>query len=255
MTAGKPARLLIDIGNSRLKWAWTFGAELAAGPAFSSDITTLADDLQRFWGDRPSPPTEVYLANVAGADRAAVLSDWLLTQWGLVPRVVRPETQRYGVVNGYDQPQQLGVDRWVALVGLQAYYGGPACVVDCGTAMTLDMLDEKGRHRGGLIAPGHLTMIRALLAQTAGIALPARPAGAELLGRSTTAAVASGVSLACAGLIEKAVSHLNCDGSPLQVVLTGGDAAEIGGHLSIPFLQDELLVLKGLLTIADSDFP
>ena len=255
MTAGTPARLLVDIGNSRLKWAWSFGTELEAGPAFSSDITTLADDLKRFWGDRPSPPAEVYLANVAGADRAAVLSDWVLAQWGLVPRLVRPETHRYGVVNGYDQPQQQGVDRWVALVGLQAYYGGPACVVDCGTAITLDMLDEKGRHHGGLIAPGHQTMIRALLTQTAGIALTARAAGAELLGRSTTAAVASGVSLACAGLIEKAVARLNGNGSPLKLVLTGGDAVAIGCHLSIPFLQDELLVLKGLLTIADSDFP
>ncbi|MFN5746471.1 MAG: type III pantothenate kinase [Methylococcaceae bacterium] len=255
MTAYKPARLLVDIGNSRLKWAWSFGTELEAGPAFSSDITTLADDLKRFWGDRPSPPAEVYLANVAGADRAAVLSDWLMAQWGLVPRLVRSEPHRCGVVNGYDQPQQLGVDRWVALVGLQAYYGGPACVVDCGTAITLDMLDENGRHRGGLIAPGHQTMIRALLTQTAGIALTDYPAGAELLGRSTTAAVAGGVFLACAGLIEKAVAHLNCNGSPLRLVLTGGDAAEIGGHLSIPFLRDELLVLKGLLTIADSDFP
>jgi type III pantothenate kinase len=157
------------------------------------------------------------------------------------------------VINGYSNPEQLGVDRWLGLLGLQAGYALPACLVDCGTAITLDLLDGQARHRGGLIAPGLMTMQRALQTDAHGLGGLEVRAGAFELGHDTAGCIQAGCLMACAGLIEKTLTQLT-EGlnEPVRLVLAGGDAERIGRQLSIPFELNADIVLRGLSVWAKS---
>ena len=244
---------LVDIGNSRLKWARSESGRLTPGAAFASKCSALTAHLERHWSSVGCPDA-VYVSNVAGSEIARRLEEWVSARWGSPVIFARSEPQRDGVVNGYVQPECLGVDRWLGLLALHRDYALPACLVDCGTAITLDLLDAAGRHQGGLIAPGLATMKGALLAGANGIAMEATAGHTGLLGRNTVACVESGVRLACAGLIEKAVRELSTQSDRhVLVVLTGGDAAAIAHHLALPWHLDEHIVLRGLLTIAESE--
>jgi type III pantothenate kinase len=245
-------RVLVDIGNSRVKWGRAEGAALLPGAAFPTDTAALGTRLDPLWGGL-EPPDAVYVSNVAGAEIAAELSAWVDSAWGVPVRFAKAEAAACGVVNGYEQPSQLGVDRWVGLIALKRYYALPTCLVDCGTALTLDVLDAEGVHLGGLIAPGPALMKRALLRGTRGIAHLEGEGGAGL-GRNTAAGVAGGVLHAAAGLVEKALRETaERLGRVPSLVLTGGDGEALGRCLAVPYRFDADLILKGLLTLAEND--
>lgn len=259
--------LLVDIGNSRVKWAKAGRdeAEWLAGAPFPSRHPELPDGLERCWGALP-PPRAVYAANVTGPENEACLAEWVRRRWGSPVRWIRSEAEGYGVVNGYAEPARLGVDRWAALVAVRDRFALPACVVDCGTALTLDVLDHAGRHLGGWIMPGLALMRRALRLETQGISAlgsaelspfpPEAGAGAPfsrlpVLGTTTANAVGGGVVRACSGLIEKTVGEFaRRFEQPLGLILTGGDGVAVGRDLAIPYLAVPDLVLWGLLVIA-----
>jgi type III pantothenate kinase len=158
-----------------------------------------------------------------------------------------------GVRNGYLDYRQMGVDRWLAILASYVTYRSAACVVDAGTALTIDAVAADGSHRGGLIVPGPALMRRSLLQDTAGI----RPAADRLVdttsrpaaawGRDTDSCIRLGALRATACLIEdrvKAWRDLEAPGAVL--VLTGGDAAALGDALSLPVEHRPHLVLEGL---------
>lgn len=245
--------LLADSGNSRIKWAMATGAGLEMGQAFSSAPAGLEAALDWAWRGL-DPPAVVHVSNVAGPDVAAVLEDWVIRHWRLPVRFARSRSEAGGVLNGYANPRQLGVDRWLGLLGLACHHPLPAYVVDCGTAVTLDLLDGQRRHQGGLILPGLSTMARSLRSGTH--ALDLEPSGLAPLGlaRDTATAIRSGCIMAVAGFIERMHGQLRDEyGSEPGCVLTGGDAGLLGDYLSIPFRRDEALVLRGLWVEAESD--
>ncbi len=247
MTAALPMALLIDIGNSRVKWGWAKAGRIEPGEPFATPACP--DAFAERWADAP-PPAQVLVANVAGAGLAADLKAWTQKHWRLVPRFIRSEARGFGVTNGYASPEKLGVDRWAALVGARHACPGPVCVADCGTAITLDVLDGEGRHLGGLIAPG-LGLMRGSLARgTSGLGL-AEGEHPDRLARDTAAAIASGTRQAAAGLVEhgfRAAARL-LGGEP-RLLLTGGDAPNIAAELDIPGELRPDLVLEGLWVMA-----
>lgn len=244
--------ILADIGNSRVKWGLAEQGRLRPGEAFATEAARLMEHLDCRWGAL-EPPEAVHVSNVAGADIVGRLAEWVAARWGVPLRFARSEAVRCGVVNGYENPGQLGVDRWIGLLGLKGHYPLPACLADCGTALTFDVLDAGGHHLGGLIVPGLASMRRALLQATRGVG-EVDGGAAEWLGRNTAAGVAGGVLRACAGLVEKsareAASRL---GRTPTLVLAGGDGEAIGRYLDIPYRFDGDLVLKGLLILAEND--
>lgn len=244
--------LLVDIGNSRVKWAVAEDGGWRVGTPFPSAPATLADQLDRHWLAL-TPPGALYVANVAGAGIAGTLGAWVARHWRVPVHFARAEAQAQGVTNGYQRPEQLGVDRWVGLLALRREYPLPAALVDCGTALTFDLLDGDGRHLGGLIAPGPATMRRVLLRETHGVREVERQTPG-FLGRDTAAGVAGGVIRACAGLVEKSlVEAAGLVGGVPILVLAGGDAAELGRCLAIPYRLAPDLVLRGLSILAESD--
>lgn len=238
--------LLVDVGNSRIKWALTTEPTWTTGVPFSTRDPSLHAALDRHWSGLQCPERLV-ISNVAGPDIAEHIDSWVQRHWAVPAVYARSEKSSGGVLNGYVQPEQLGADRWLGLLGLCRDYPLPACLVDCGTAMTVDVVDERGRHLGGLITPGLKTMRRALHVNAHGLDYADDQPSELALGQDTSSCIREGCLMACAGLIEKTLTVMagKID-KPLRVVLTGGDAQRIGQCLSIPYELDDSIVIRGL---------
>jgi type III pantothenate kinase len=152
-----------------------------------------------------------------------------------------------GVINRYDCPEQLGADRWAALIGAHHLHGGASLVVNAGTATTMDAIDANGVFHGGLILPGLTLMLTSLANATA--QLPAANGSHTALPRNTDDAIASGAIEATVGAIERMFKQVAAEPSA-SCLLTGGAASELAPHLRIPLQQVDDLVLKGLLRVA-----
>jgi type III pantothenate kinase len=188
-------QLLIDAGNTRLKWALLQGRRLGRVHAMDWNprgVERAAGAVLRTRADR------VLVCSVAGAPLERALRRAARRAGLRPPQFVRSTRRAAGVRNGYRQTWRLGADRWVAMLGARALHPGRAlCVVDVGTALTLDLLDARGQHRGGLLLPGPTLMVDSLLNDTAGIRKRAGGAvrgvrrSAARFGRSTRAGLLS----------------------------------------------------------------
>ncbi len=240
--------LLLDVGNSRLKWALLKEEKLHAGDAFAykgQQVDTLFDN---HWGELSGIVT-VAVSNVGGAEIAKEIEIWCLDRWGVSSAFIQPVKQSYGVTNSYQSPLKLGVDRWVCLIGAHAINKAPVCVVDCGTAVTVDVLNKNGEHLGGMITPGVQLMKSALLNNTSDIA-EAGNKSSGFLGKCTADAVQNGAIHSIAGLIERVVRELEKEHREIfQLILTGGDAELIKSHLNCDVRLVSDLALKGLSVI------
>ena len=232
----------IDSGNSRIKWAlhdehgWC-----ESGVLDHADVGQLASLTHRL-----PMPARVMLANVAG-DAALASIRQALSAWLSVLHEVKSAAAAGGVVNLYENPARLGVDRWCALVGARSLTSGPCIAVMAGTATTVDTIDGDGRFLGGLILPGLDLMRRSLAQDTA--ALPLAAGKYSVHPRCTDDAITSGCIEAQVGAIERAVARL---GNGATCLLSGGAAGVIGEHLGVPHRQVANLVLEGLLQLAEA---
>lgn len=256
--------LLIDIGNTRLKWAMCDAGRLhdAARAAHRADPAGAVDSLFDGIG---APPARVCAANVAGERLGALVTQAARDRWGLTVQFAATRAQGDGVCNGYTDYRQLGVDRWLAIVAAVDGRDDPVCVVDAGTAVTIDMVAANGEHRGGFIVPGLELMRRALGAETGDLRrlagetplpaddrapdclLPGQPApGNPAPGKNTAAAMAAGSVTALCALIDRCVESLHeGDAEPL-LIMTGGDAGRLAGHVGQAAHLRPQLVLEGL---------
>jgi type III pantothenate kinase len=252
--------LLIDIGNTRIKWALLRGATPGRQSALSirdwRGFERALRKLRRIGS--------VQVVGVAGA-RAELALRAILQRLKLPkPQFVRSSARLAGVTNGYKDAWRLGADRWVAAIGAWHLAGGrrAVCAVSVGTALTVDVVDAIGQHRGGLIAPGPALMVRSLLQDTQGIApraagstsRAARKSGQRAirpLADNTRDAIELGSLTAAAALIDRTVSAVRSTlGARPVVILTGGGATVIAPLLATRHLQCEDLVLQGLAVIA-----
>ncbi len=238
--------LLIDLGNTRLKWAWYADGRLDPGGALVHRGQPLGPLLHEAFRGAPTPGA-VHVCAVAARDTQAALRAWLQGRWPLLPHFVRVQREGYGVVNGYHDYRQLGVDRWVALIAARHWYGDDLCLFDCGSALTFDAIDREGRHLGGAILPG-LGLMRRQLQGELGLEVQNGEVEPNLLAKGTEDGIATGTLHAAAAFVERALARMDGDWSAL---LTGGDAQTLAPHIARPVQLEPLLVLKGLATIAD----
>lgn len=158
----------------------------------------------------------------------------------------------FGVINGYCQPEKLGVDRWLALVGARGLTQAPCLIVDAGTAMTIDVMDEFGQHKGGWIIPGLKLMTDALLKKTAALQHSA-PEAYLSLAHETGQAITNGALAALTGAIKESL-HMAQVGLKTrfqpQVLLTGGAAKQLSPYLTVHHSHQPDLVLRGLIRYA-----
>lgn len=245
--------LAIDVGNTRLKWAQYASPQpgavlLAQGAVFLETIDSLAET---DWKTLP-PPTSMLGCVVAGEGVKRRVEEQLEI-WDLEPRWVVSTREACGVRNGYDHPNRLGVDRWVAMIGARhrvlAQSGPrPALVVMVGTAVTVDALDAQGHFLGGLILPGFGLMLRALEMGTAGLKAPTGEA--VDFPTNTSDALMSGGADALAGAVERMYDKLRArTGQEPALIMSGGAAVKLAPITSLPFETVDTLIFDGLLQL------
>jgi type III pantothenate kinase len=244
--------LLIDVGNSRLKWGlrgphgW-----LALGITPNNEIGTLA---LREWQNLPRP-MRVVGVNVAG-EAARVRVEAQLARWRVPPEWLHASAAACGVANRYERPSQLGADRWAALVAarrrsVDTDLFPPTCVVvNAGTAVTVDALDSDGVFRGGLILPGLRLMLRVLAENTAALKQP--PGAFAAFPDNTADALYTGAMQAVCGAIEQMRRRVDSNPEQVRVYIAGGAAAEVAAHLNPPVEVVDNLVLEGVLALAEA---
>ncbi|OQW93382.1 MAG: hypothetical protein BWK79_11430 [Beggiatoa sp. IS2] len=252
-------RWVVDIGNSCIKWAISQGDVLSDHHRIGYLQQDLELLLNQAWQSLEKPD-EIWIASVAKPQIADKVSDWLKTHWKIQPVLVQSTQADCGVTNGYQNPQQLGVDRWLALIG--AYHQlsqVPLCIADCGTAITIDALSAKGQHLGGLIVPGISLMRHALMTETFALADFQATEKCEgkttLLANDTHSGITCGTLYAVIALLDYVMSHLGQQqGDPLTLILTGGNAPALFPLLHRPYQYSPYLVLQGLVAVANRQF-
>jgi type III pantothenate kinase len=251
--ASKDQRImLLDIGNTNLKWAWL--EEGAPGHVTSvshkeRSIEQLAD---MEWANIRTP-AQTYISNVADPAMEPRLTEWMSGHWGHAPRFIRSAAHACGVTNSYRDAGRLGVDRWLTMIALYARYSGPVCVVDCGTAVTIDVLGLDGQHLGGLILPGFGLMQHALLQHTA-IPFKGEVELDGMLATDTESAIAAGGVSAVAALVERIQQDQEARlEKPLALVLTGSDAERLAQALTSASSIETGLVMQGLVVLINSE--
>jgi type III pantothenate kinase len=235
--------LLIDFGNTRLKWALTVDGQMRPGGVFAHVGVPLAFELRREWGELAGIDA-VFVASVVSAAREAELEAFVRERLHGRVQFVRSPAAALGIRNAYAEPQRLGVDRFLALAAAHARKPRLQVLVSAGTALTVDAIDAAGEHLGGLIVASPQQMRQALLAATARVDAP----GGHLreLPRSTADAVVSGALYAAAGAIDRFRDNVarRCGASP-PVLLGGGGSDELETLLA-PLERVHDLVLHGL---------
>lgn len=234
--------LLIDAGNSRIKWGvFQQGRWREKSAAPTADMATLA----KRWRDLK--PHWVGISNVAGEPIAEMVRQAFSSETHLF--WLKPQAEACGIRNHYAVPDSLGADRYAALIAARQHGFGHTIVASLGTALTVDALTAEGDFLGGLILPGYRTMLRSLEQSTQGVRAS--------IGRwapfptNTSDAVESGILSALVGAIESQRRQLALRvNAEIPVLLTGGDAELIGPLLSKPVTLVEDLVLEGLLWLA-----
>ena len=244
--------LLVDIGNTRIKWARLEARRMSAQRADTYAEWT-HEQLRRRLLEPLDRPTRVLVSNVGGERIASLLASETEALWSTVPMFVRSTAEAVGVRNGYREPSLLGVDRWLAVIGAYHLERRAVCVVSVGTAMTVDAVDASGQHLGGMIVPGPDLMMNALYRNTSDIAAHAQQGGggSDFFADNTQAAVFQGVSCSLAATVERAVSELQARwGVAPALLITGGATARVSGGVRVPFRLVPDLVLRGLAEIA-----
>ncbi|MDE2116967.1 MAG: type III pantothenate kinase [Betaproteobacteria bacterium] len=250
--------LLLDVGNSRIKWVLAQGGAVlrhdhpqgerqAAYPlrVLRQGTAGIAEwaALQRDFATLP-PPHKILVSNVAG-EQAAQQMRAACAIWPCPVEFITASAGQCGVRNAYAQPAQLGSDRWAALIAAWHQLHTACLVVNCGTATTVDALSDAGEFLGGLILPGVDMMRRCLAEGTAQLA--ATEGNWREFPRNTADAMTSGAIQATVGAIRQQFELLGMPGA--RCLLSGGAADSVQPHLRLPLVRVDNLVLLGLQVI------
>jgi type III pantothenate kinase len=245
--------LVIDVGNTRLKWAWLTSTGLS-----DQQAVVHRDAKPGMWTsalfESGQKPSRVLVSNVAGPAMAKALTQLAKKKFKLTVEFVTATQEFQGLTNGYLDPALLGADRWLGLIGAWTMARTALCVVDAGTAVKVDGVDASGQHLGGLLAPGIHMMREALMNRTSDIAkaaLCSTPSLAGILANNTIGAVSRGAVFALAGMADRAAEVIEqSTGARPKLFITGGDAGMITGTMLGHGEIVPDLVLRGLALIA-----
>ncbi|MCK5001763.1 MAG: type III pantothenate kinase [Gammaproteobacteria bacterium] len=238
--------LTIDIGNSGVKWGIWQEDQLILADDGRYEKESLHATFDEIFSGAPRQDT-VWVSCVAGHDVEQALIDWTNKEWSIEPIFLRTASEFGGVSNIYPLPEEHGADRWAALLGAKKLYDVPVCILDVGTAVTVDLMDVGGVHRGGRIMPGLDMMRNSLLQNTAGVQEVEGDCPGFAI--NTADAVTSGtVHMLQAGLLEVCESAKERLGDEMRVILTGGTAEKMLPLLEQieGILHEPHLVLYGL---------
>ena len=227
--------LLIDVGNTAIKWRLANTKGLLDAGGSVSDVSSLCQTVEaEHWG-------VAGLASVASDSADAELLAALTASGARAVHRATAQSSCLGLVSSYAEPERMGVDRWLAMLAAHAHSDGALCVIDAGTAVTVDLVSAEGAHEGGYILPGADLMRRALSSETDRIEVGALEAPVIGPGNNTQACVTAGSWRAVMGAVESTMAAYP-DHRPL---LTGGAASTLR-DLGLVATVSPDLVMEGL---------
>ncbi|MBT8147237.1 MAG: type III pantothenate kinase [Gammaproteobacteria bacterium] len=236
----------LDIGNTRIKWRLS---DTASGQRKIGVASGLNDLLQATVEQHQI--TRVRIACVRGGDLLLEMTHSLAQDWQLTAEIAQVSRECQGLTVAYSDLNRLGVDRWLAMLAAFRDAQGASVVVDCGTAMTIDLISNTGRHLGGYIVPG-LSLAATSLTQNTAIELDGQPVWGLEPGNSTEEAIYHGALQMLLSLMDITIAK-NLDGlsaqKPPVLYLTGGDATVLSDFLDlqdVKLRQTDDLVFEGL---------
>tara|TARA_R110000737_G_scaffold261058_1_gene269336 strand:+ start:114 stop:848 length:735 start_codon:yes stop_codon:yes gene_type:complete len=237
-------RLLVDVGNTQVKYvlqATKISAELSEAVYldYQSFKTRLSKEIF-------SQISEVILANVHGQEIVDELEAW--TRLNNIAFIqVHSVAKAFGVYSSYQQPERLGVDRWLAMIGAkQLYPQQNLLIIDAGTATTVDLLAANGQHFGGWIMPGVQTMFNSLLTQTKKIIATPNVTGSLSFGKDSSDCVNNGSWAMTIGAVKEAIIQANSVLLLDKVLITGGNGQQIVNLINDKCQLEPQLVFHGL---------
>ena len=239
MCANKSSTLVIDAGNTRIKWT-----------LFQGDVIVDKWAQDTLDACRCGTPSQIVLASVRAAEAdASLLAEIQATLPDTSVTSMRSERQACGVWNSYVEPHRLGVDRWLGVIAAFKEYGGPVVIVDAGTAIKADFVDAKGVHLGGYIVPGLELMASSLIDKTAKIRYQESEQTAQIgeIPHSTADAVQQGCLEMALGFLQR----LHGKHGDARWIATGGSSQTLMEVLAIDCCLDEHLVAKGAKYVLD----
>jgi type III pantothenate kinase len=244
--------LLFDIGNTRLKWGLAQSGEIVeAGHLDISDFSLfqLKKKIPHF-----NQAHQAYICCVASPEILKSLTAWLVEHQQIASTVVPSKKNACGIRNNYNNIEQLGADRWVAALGARSLHAqGDLIIIDIGTALTIDWLSADNTFEGGVILPGFRLMHDALVGKTAGIESEYLD-NRQIIGKSTSECVNSGIGYGLAGAVERIVEEMRITiNKPVSILLTGGGAEVLSSRMNLDAEYHPHLVLLGLLRYAQGN--
>lgn len=245
---------MVDIGNTSVKWALKDSKSLQemSQQEYPNDV----DDV--FFVEclgGVNKPDKVIATCVAGTEVWQAFTNAILSLWDIKVERVVSKSNGYGLINAYSTPPELGSDRWCALIGAYHEVDSDVIVIDCGSAITIDIVNQSGEHLGGYILPGLTMMKKSLGLDTAQVKVNTNSLESNTISpaQTTSGCVAAGVKLAMVSLIEAVIKQQLTHSGNLKIFLTGGDAAIVAEHLMTEYLNIPDLVIRGLAFIAESE--
>ena len=211
--------LQLDVGNSSAKWCLVRDGAVVTRGGYRPDDTdsraallACADHLDELW-----------VSSVAGPEQESALQALVMERWAIEPWFARTAAATGDLRNSYAEPARMGVDRWLAMLGARDRNSGRLCVVDAGSALTIDLVSAAGEHEGGYIIPGPALMERALLLDTDRVRFAEDADYTLAPGTSTAEAVRHGIALAQAGAVSIALEQVAGDAPALLFCGGGGE--------------------------------
>ncbi|MBV9100635.1 MAG: type III pantothenate kinase [Candidatus Dormibacteraeota bacterium] len=247
--------LAVDVGNTHIVVGVFDGDSLVADFRLHTDDRVTDEELGLVLvqllgrhGVEPAAIDAVVVSNVVPM-LSRTLEQLSQTYFRRAPMMVGPG-MRTGVRIHFDDPRQVGADRIANAVAAHALYGGPAILVDFGTATTFDAIGPDGDYLGGAIAPGIEISHDALVSHAARLARVELVAPASAIGRSTITGMQSGIVFGYVGLVKELVARFRAEiGDAARVIATGGLAAPMAPLIDVIDVVDERLTLTGLRLI------
>jgi type III pantothenate kinase len=236
--------LQLDVGNSGAKWRLMHGDKVVSRGIYRADdvvsqalLLQCCDDLQHIW-----------ISSVAAPITEEKLTFLLAQQWDVSPWFARSEAQTGDLINSYTDASRMGVDRWLAMLGARERAQSKLCVIDAGSALTIDIVSTEGQHEGGYIIPGLALMERALLLDTDRVRFDEQAEYTLAPGRSTAEAVRHGLAVAQAGAVALAVEQAGSE--PMALFFCGGYGEALMQLLQLGGEWTPDLVFEGLAIMA-----
>ncbi|NPA57794.1 MAG: type III pantothenate kinase [Aquificae bacterium] len=243
----------IDIGNTTVEFGFIYSLNRIHTYRLKTDKGKTSDDwlldISHILSLEGNPEVEACLVSSVVPIVEDRIGEGFLRATGKKPIFVGKDIP-VPIKNRYANPEEVGIDRLVNGFAVSVKYGFPAVVVDFGTAITFDVVNERGEYEGGAIFPGIDASISALFSKTAKLPSVNLKGEKKVIGKTTVDSIRSGIYFGYVSLVEGMVERINREaGYGHKIILTGGGGKLISEGLSIPYTYDKYLPMKGLYLV------